>query len=784
METLGRILSLFGKPFSLCIVFGLRLIAGFRRLTRPKYQYQYCDTSKNQIRVVRIFDPYTSLSCEPVRCSIRTVSLDDWHADYRAWEDENGANLPIREKLDGWQLAVDKDPELKQRTGYGRFRWSDYVAVSYTWGSVTQKGSIILDGRLHSVPKTVELALRSWRAQFGKAKAAKRGICLVWLDYLCIDQEDMDDKARQLLRMQTIYRLSYTVVIHLGADSDKSNLAIDLINKIAWNYNQGFDYNRFLVRSAATHSDGSRFAEKKSYAALRKLFGRPYWRRLWIIQELSMASDLSLVICGNRHTALQAVRIAAKVLMENTIAVDLLVPGEQLGLCIEDQQATIALLWWIGRLREQAILWPEATSVTYFDVRSPALSLAQWGKATYDYDRVFGILSLLPKPISQPMEYLLAEIPPSDKRHSSTSERTPEQIEFIRKVFAKFAVAIIRGTGDLDVIFARNTFQSHLSTLRLPSWVTDLTLVSDRGGVVPNLEWHFACHGKLWESHEENQGRPLTVSKPWDATLEGRRADGGRRAIIEFLEHETLFGCKGIMIGRVDGIAPEYPLQDSHPENKGPRGLVQPQTDEGPYQTAEEIKWALLRTLLFDPLEESVRTSLVLTVPWFGAEADELSDPAGTCYGPKSFEFMAELIAKGWDGQMFLGFFLAFEQMRRHLALYRLGGKPFKEFFPTGVQACSERPAENDFIQITANLTNRRFVTTSTGHFGMAPSVVRPGDRIFVIVGCSIPVILRKQEDRDEYEVVGECYVDGFMKGEAMHDLDSGKHELMDLIIC
>jgi len=755
---------------------------------RPQYQYQHCDSSKNQIRVVRILVPYTSLIWEPVRCEIRIVSLDDWHAEYQTWIIQNdAANLPVRERLDGWTRAVENDTELRQRTGYGRFRWGDYIAISYTWGPTTQKGSIILDGRMHTVPKTVELALQSWRSQFGRrAMKGKDGTTnFAWLDYLCINQEDMDDKARQLLRMQSIYQLSYTVVVHLGAEKEDSGLAIDLINKIAWNFKQGFDYNRFLVRSALTQSDSTPFEEKRAYAALRRLFGRPYWSRLWIIQELAVASDQSLVICGDRFTALQAVRIAAKILLENTFAMDMLVSMDELALRVEDQAATVALLWWIGRLREQAVVWPDAEKVDYFDIRSPALTLAQWGNATYDYDRVFGIMSLLPKPISTPMEYLLGEIPVDDRQHKISLGRTPAQEEFIRKVFIKFAVTIIRVTGDLDVIFARNTFQSHVSQLRLPSWVTDLTLVADRGSIVPSLEWHFAHHGKLWESETQTTPPPLPASNPFDKALEGRRADGGKKATISFHENESLLHCKGFKIGCISGLAPEYPPSDTHPEHKGPPDLVQPQLSSSPYKDIEETRKALLRTLLFDPLEELVSTSLVLSVPWLGPEADELSDPRGLCYGPGTLAFIGELVAAGWDGYMFIGLFLAFEQMRRHLALYPLtANTPFKSIFPTDVRPCTQRPAEMEFMQITSNMHNRRFVTMETGHFGMAPNVVRQGDEVFVVVGCSIPVILRKRDGGEKYEVVGECYVDGFMKGEGMEDIDVGKRELLDLVIC
>lgn len=58
------------------------------------------------------------------------------------------------------------------------------------------------------------------------------------------------------------------------------------------------------------------------------------------------------------------------------------------------------------------------------------------------------------------------------------------------------------------------------------------------------------------------------------------------------------------------------------------------------------------------------------------------------------------------------------------------------------------------------------------GHFGMAPWRVQKGDKICVLLGCSIPLVLRPRLDTNSYEVIGECYLHGFMNGEVLGDLD------------
>ena len=49
----------------------------------------------------------------------------------------------------------------------------------------------------------------------------------------------------------------------------------------------------------------------------------------------------------------------------------------------------------------------------------------------------------------------------------------------------------------------------------------------------------------------------------------------------------------------------------------------------------------------------------------------------------------------------------------------------------------------------------------------MAACRARKGDIICVLFGCSIPVLLREQEE-GTYQFIRECYLDGFMNGEVL----------------
>jgi hypothetical protein len=68
----------------------------------------------------------------------------------------------------------------------------------------------------------------------------------------------------------------------------------------------------------------------------------------------------------------------------------------------------------------------------------------------------------------------------------------------------------------------------------------------------------------------------------------------------------------------------------------------------------------------------------------------------------------------------------------------------------------------------------RRLMVTNQGLIGMAPQRANKHDIICVLFGCSVPVMLRKRALQEEYEFIGECYVDGFMNGEALSQVREG----------
>jgi hypothetical protein len=162
-----------------------------------------------------------------------------------------------------------------------------YQALSYSWGRPgREKGHILLDGIKHPVTKTLEVALRRLRYEDGQKKL------LIWVDALCINQSDLDEKAREVRRMQSIYHQAEQVSVWLGEHSENSPLAWKLLKEL---------HDASDVSDLTTVIQNSRLKfQTKAFNALKDLFRREYWWRIWVVQEVN-SNENTVVYCGGDH---------------------------------------------------------------------------------------------------------------------------------------------------------------------------------------------------------------------------------------------------------------------------------------------------------------------------------------------------------------------------------------------------------------------------------------------------------------------------------------------------
>ena len=82
---------------------------------------------------------------------------------------------------------------------------------------------------------------------------------------------------------------------------------------------------------------------------------------------------------------------------------------------------------------------------------------------------------------------------------------------------------------------------------------------------------------------------------------------------------------------------------------------------------------------------------------------------------------------------------------------------------------------------VTSFLERRTLFTLEDGYFGIGPPGTMKGDRLYILLGCELPLLIRPQDQH--HVLVGSCYVYGAMRGEFMDDVDTGKRRVETVVL-
>ncbi|CAH0057098.1 unnamed protein product [Clonostachys solani] len=83
----------------------------------------------------------------------------------------------------------------------------EYTALSYVWGKAGATIPIFIDGHMLKIRKNLSVALKRWRR--------RQGTFRIWVDAICINQEDNDEKSSQVQLMRFIYQSARMVLVYL-----------------------------------------------------------------------------------------------------------------------------------------------------------------------------------------------------------------------------------------------------------------------------------------------------------------------------------------------------------------------------------------------------------------------------------------------------------------------------------------------------------------------------------------------------------------------------------------
>ncbi|KAI6082596.1 heterokaryon incompatibility protein-domain-containing protein [Hypoxylon rubiginosum] len=560
-----------------------------------------------------------------------------------------------------------------------------YEAISYTWGEGPAICPILVDNAIFYVRSNLHSALRHLRN-------ANQEISL-WVDALCINQDDNQERSRQVQKMGKIFQESARVLIWLGESDASSQYATDFISQI--------QDPQFLCNE--------NWFDDFGLLALARLLNGPWFSRLWVIQEVALARD-AIFVCGNREFHLTDLADSVEVVRSRLSDIRVSFRRSPYFEAYEglldnlENSRSIRLLDTLKdlflRSNDGRIIRPRTS------LESLIHSFNDF-QSTDPRDRVYALLGLAHRP------------EPGEVKGLPTL--TPDYDRTVLEVYTVLVMDCIRISGSLDILVRpwadgrRSSWQGDFidPDLRfaVPSWI------SVRG------DMPFS-NPKFQRTNRVNADS--LVGKPSQGIY---NAHNGTIADVRFgIDDATktytgsLF-AKGIILGEIkrlstrmaDGIVLKECLEMIE-------GILF--DDDGTVRGISDPLWRIMcanRNAGGDRAPSLYRLSLLQLLRQSSSLNSIDTEDCLTLTQPRHVEeFLKRVQAVVWNRRIFR----------------------------------SQGPADlqGDLI-------------------GLAPQHTRLGDRVCILYGCSVPVILRAHRQSATnvlWELVGEAYVDGIMEGQAI----------------
>ncbi|KAH7417920.1 heterokaryon incompatibility protein-domain-containing protein [Cadophora sp. MPI-SDFR-AT-0126] len=623
-----------------------------------------------------------------------------------------------------------------------------YEALSYVWGDPNRTREITLDGRPFQVTTNLARALRHLRDR----QKPRR----LWIDAVCIDQQNAVERSSQILLMRDIFQRASKVVVWLGESSMASKAAFSLIQSIDFGDGAFWDQQQNQGPVSFSHDALSGLQmllnRRSSLAGLQGIIhdiaSRPWWTRVWVIQEAAVAQSI-IVRCGDDEMPWWLFSNALSAIA--TLAPDLSGPSTE-SLILFKKRLGIHIHISRGSLRNLEDLVANTRIMV----------------ATDPKDMVYALLGLAGN-VGDPTSHPIC----SPDYSSATS---------VLDVYRDFVAHCI-SHGSLDIICMRRNYDRLDGSW--PSWVPDWTLSgissSDAQGSGNMYRGFDMIEGDslinkplLMKYRGLNQLTQDPKSPPWQASR-------STLPVAQIKKSPPTLTARGIYIDRIQdlGEAPTFRdrrllVCDFSPWQR----LMMRHFGEGPEQQMFHIldqchKICLSKAFVLqetrNKLIKSMYKLLILRLPMERIRgrvyARRMSDRR---WRQGKYIARGYSIAQAYTRTLFLDRVLGYPRKSNEGVRY-LANQTWKSAVKLGL---STKLAVGLNV-LRANVLHRQLMISKKGYIGLGPVPARQGDLICVLYGCSVPVILRKVDKH--YILVGECYVHGLMDGEALDLLAIGK---------
>lgn len=154
-----------------------------------------------------------------------------------------------------------------------------YTALSYVWGNPLPSSWIVCNG--HSVAITRNL----WEVLSCLQEQECRS--LLWVDAICINRQDNEEKSIQVNMMRDIYKRAANVLFWLGQEEQYDKAAVRLMDAFVENHKIHSDLEPLRGKSLNELGLPSNDCGWVGWASL---LSRPWFGRVWVVQEFLNAT--------------------------------------------------------------------------------------------------------------------------------------------------------------------------------------------------------------------------------------------------------------------------------------------------------------------------------------------------------------------------------------------------------------------------------------------------------------------------------------------------------------
>ncbi|KAH6669233.1 heterokaryon incompatibility protein-domain-containing protein [Halenospora varia] len=178
-----------------------------------------------------------------------------------------------------------------------------YQALSYVWGPFDFEAPCIIE--LDNC--RFEVTTNLWRALY-YLRSEKEEVKF-WIDAICINQEDLEERSSQVQLMRDIYRGAGRTVVWLGDESFWSLRLFEFLDSVDTTRGWKDDDERQLaleremkLQTLLAANEGiQKIVERGLYGDIAQ---RDFWERIWIVQEVAISPEV-MIYCGPNKMAWQ-----------------------------------------------------------------------------------------------------------------------------------------------------------------------------------------------------------------------------------------------------------------------------------------------------------------------------------------------------------------------------------------------------------------------------------------------------------------------------------------------